>query len=87
VDLPRAFARSWLVDLKPRDIRNSVLSPGHTDTPGLDGLLNSEQKGFLAGETPLDVWELEMTSARRWSFWHRAIAPSSPARNSLWTVV
>src|SRR6266404_5827587 len=49
----RAFARSWVVDLKPRDIRINVLSPGHTDTPGLDGLLNSEQKSFLAGETPL----------------------------------
>jgi NAD(P)-dependent dehydrogenase (short-subunit alcohol dehydrogenase family) len=49
----RAFARSWVVDLKPRDIRINVLSPGHTDTPGLSGLLTSEQKSFLAGETPL----------------------------------
>src|SRR5205823_14212484 len=29
----RSFARSWIVDLKGRDIRINVLSPGHIDTP------------------------------------------------------
>jgi NAD(P)-dependent dehydrogenase (short-subunit alcohol dehydrogenase family) len=49
----RAFARSWILDLKSRRIRVNLLSPGHTDTPGLNGLLNSDQKTFLAGKTPL----------------------------------
>jgi NAD(P)-dependent dehydrogenase (short-subunit alcohol dehydrogenase family) len=31
----RSFARSWIVDLKGRDIRINVLSPGYTATPGL----------------------------------------------------
>jgi NAD(P)-dependent dehydrogenase (short-subunit alcohol dehydrogenase family) len=31
----RSFARTWIVDLKGRDISVNVLSPGHTDTPGL----------------------------------------------------
>jgi NAD(P)-dependent dehydrogenase (short-subunit alcohol dehydrogenase family) len=34
----RNFARSWIVDLKGRDIRINVLSPGPTETPGLLGL-------------------------------------------------
>jgi NAD(P)-dependent dehydrogenase (short-subunit alcohol dehydrogenase family) len=38
----RAFARSCVLDLRPRDIRINVLSPGEIDTPGLNGLLNSE---------------------------------------------
>ena len=50
----RSFARSWIVDLKPRNIRINVLSPGHTQTPGLDGLLNAEIKGVLAATTPLN---------------------------------
>jgi NAD(P)-dependent dehydrogenase (short-subunit alcohol dehydrogenase family) len=52
----RAFARSsrsWIVDLKPLQIRVNVLSPGHTDTPGLDSLLSSDQKNFVAGGTPI----------------------------------
>jgi NAD(P)-dependent dehydrogenase (short-subunit alcohol dehydrogenase family) len=49
----RAFACSRVVDFRPRDIQINVLSSGHIDTPGLNGLLNSEQKSFLAGETPL----------------------------------
>ncbi|MCU1504529.1 MAG: oxidoreductase, partial [Ilumatobacteraceae bacterium] len=34
----RNFARSWIVELKGRDIRVNVLSPGPTETPGLLGL-------------------------------------------------
>jgi NAD(P)-dependent dehydrogenase (short-subunit alcohol dehydrogenase family) len=34
----RSFARSWLVDLKDRQIRVNVISPGTIDTPGLDPL-------------------------------------------------
>jgi NAD(P)-dependent dehydrogenase (short-subunit alcohol dehydrogenase family) len=34
----RTFARSWTVDLKDRNIRVNVLSPGTIDTPILEGL-------------------------------------------------
>ena len=34
----RSFARTWLVDLKDRNIRVNVLSPGTIDTPILDPL-------------------------------------------------
>ena len=34
----RSFARTWLVDLKDRNIRVNVVSPGPIDTPGLNSL-------------------------------------------------
>jgi NAD(P)-dependent dehydrogenase (short-subunit alcohol dehydrogenase family) len=34
----RSFARTWLVDLKDRNIRVNILSPGTIDTPILDPL-------------------------------------------------
>lgn len=34
----RSFARSWMVDLRVRGIRVNVLSPGPTDTPGLQAM-------------------------------------------------
>jgi NAD(P)-dependent dehydrogenase (short-subunit alcohol dehydrogenase family) len=49
----RSFARSWIVDLKGRDIRINVLSPGHIDTPGLSRLYSDEQKAGAAGNVPL----------------------------------
>jgi NAD(P)-dependent dehydrogenase (short-subunit alcohol dehydrogenase family) len=49
----RSFARSWIVDLKGRDIRINVLSPGHIDTPGLSKLYNDEQRAGAAGTVPL----------------------------------
>jgi len=49
----RAFARGWMVDLKARNIRVNVLSPGHIDTPGLSGFLNDAQKAGAAGNVPL----------------------------------
>ena len=49
----RSFARSWIVDLKPRNIRVNVLSPGHTQTPGLDKLLTNEDKAGAADGTPM----------------------------------
>jgi len=40
----RNLARSWIVDLKGRNIRVNVVSPGVVPTPGYDGLgLNVEQ--------------------------------------------
>jgi NAD(P)-dependent dehydrogenase (short-subunit alcohol dehydrogenase family) len=49
----RSFARSWIVDLKGRDIRINVLSPGHIDTPGLSGLYSDDQKAGAAATVPL----------------------------------
>ena len=40
----RNFARSWIIDLKGRDIRVNVLSPGPTRTPGLLGIAPAEQQ-------------------------------------------
>lgn len=55
----RAFARSWILDLKGRGIRVNVLSPGPTRTPGLVGLAGPDaarQQGLLddlAARVPL----------------------------------
>lgn len=54
----RAFARNWILDLAPRRIRVNVLAPGATSTPGLHGLLHTEQqkRQFVAAmeaQTPL----------------------------------
>lgn len=49
----RSFARSWIVDLKGRGIRINVLSPGHTETPGLSRLLDDKQQMAVAGTVPL----------------------------------
>jgi NAD(P)-dependent dehydrogenase (short-subunit alcohol dehydrogenase family) len=44
----RNLARSWIIELKGRNIRINVLSPGPTRTPGLLGLAGSyEQDAFL----------------------------------------
>ncbi|WP_072929146.1 SDR family NAD(P)-dependent oxidoreductase [Nissabacter archeti] len=37
----RNFARSWILDLKARRVRVNVISPGVTDTSGLDTLFGS----------------------------------------------
>jgi NAD(P)-dependent dehydrogenase (short-subunit alcohol dehydrogenase family) len=36
-----SFAWTWIVDLKGRDIRVNVLSPGYTDTPGLSDFVRT----------------------------------------------
>jgi len=45
----RNLARSWILDLKGRNIRINVISPGVVPTPGYDGLgLTQEQiQGFI----------------------------------------
>ncbi|MDQ1424464.1 MAG: hypothetical protein QOD72_1962 [Acidimicrobiaceae bacterium] len=43
----RNFARSWIIDLKGRDIRVNVLSPGPTRTPGLLGIAPPEHRDAL----------------------------------------
>lgn len=49
----RSFARSWIVDLKGRDIRVNVLSPGHTQTPGLSVLLDETVRDAMIANVPL----------------------------------
>jgi NAD(P)-dependent dehydrogenase (short-subunit alcohol dehydrogenase family) len=46
----RSFARSWTTDLKDRKIRVNVVSPGPIETPGVAGLVKTEEelKGFQA---------------------------------------
>ena len=41
----RSFARTWTTDLKARRIRVNAVSPGTTDTPGLQNLLASSEVG------------------------------------------
>jgi NAD(P)-dependent dehydrogenase (short-subunit alcohol dehydrogenase family) len=40
----RSFARSWTVDLKQRKIRVNAISPGPTDTPGVNRLFENGQR-------------------------------------------
>lgn len=54
----RSFARTWTNELKDRQIRVNVVSPGPIDTPGIDGLAqDAEQakqlKAGLAAQVPL----------------------------------
>jgi NAD(P)-dependent dehydrogenase (short-subunit alcohol dehydrogenase family) len=49
----RSFARTWIVDLKGRDIRVNVLSPGYTDTPGLSQFMTEEEKASAVASVPL----------------------------------
>ena len=49
----RSFARTWIVDLKGRDIRVNVLSPGYTDTPGLSHFMTDEEKTEAVATVPL----------------------------------
>jgi NAD(P)-dependent dehydrogenase (short-subunit alcohol dehydrogenase family) len=41
----RSFARTWILDLKERKIRVNAISPGPINTPGLDGLAQTEGVG------------------------------------------
>jgi NAD(P)-dependent dehydrogenase (short-subunit alcohol dehydrogenase family) len=49
----RSFARTWIVDLKGRDIRVNVLSPGYTDTPGLSHFVTDQEKAAMVTSVPL----------------------------------
>ena len=49
----RSFARTWIVDLKGRDIRINVLSPGYTDTPGLSDFVTDREKAEMVASVPL----------------------------------
>jgi NAD(P)-dependent dehydrogenase (short-subunit alcohol dehydrogenase family) len=49
----RSFARSWTLDLKARNIRVNVVSPGPIQTPGFDVLANDEARQFWKSVVPL----------------------------------
>ncbi len=54
----RSFARTWTTDLKDRRIRVNAVSPGATETPGLNELLASAEAGrqrlkTLANDVPV----------------------------------
>jgi NAD(P)-dependent dehydrogenase (short-subunit alcohol dehydrogenase family) len=54
----RSFARTWTMDLKERGIRVNAVSPGFTETPGLNDLMASEdaseeRKKMIANSVPL----------------------------------
>jgi len=49
----RSFARTWIVDLKGRDIRVNVLSPGYTATPGLSHFMTDEERASAIASVPL----------------------------------
>jgi NAD(P)-dependent dehydrogenase (short-subunit alcohol dehydrogenase family) len=49
----RSFARTWIVDLKGREIRVNVLSPGYTDTPGLSHFVTDDEKASMVASVPL----------------------------------
>jgi NAD(P)-dependent dehydrogenase (short-subunit alcohol dehydrogenase family) len=54
----RSFARTWTTDLKARHIRVNAVSPGATDTPGLNELFGSSEVGqqrlkLLSNAVPL----------------------------------
>jgi NAD(P)-dependent dehydrogenase (short-subunit alcohol dehydrogenase family) len=40
----RSFARTWTVELKQRKIRINAISPGPIDTPGFNGLAQTEEQ-------------------------------------------
>jgi NAD(P)-dependent dehydrogenase (short-subunit alcohol dehydrogenase family) len=50
----RSFARGWILDLNGRDIRINVLSPGHTETPGLSALMDEAARTSLLPKIPLN---------------------------------
>src|ERR1700689_2400747 len=51
----RSFARSWTMELKDRGIRVNVISPGPIQTPGVDGLAQTEEQrqGIVAQLTSM----------------------------------
>ena len=49
----RSFARTWIVDLKGRDIRINVLSPGYTATPGMSHFMTDQEKASAVVSVPL----------------------------------
>lgn len=51
----RSFARTWASELRDRGIRVNAVSPGATDTPGIDGLATQLFDGPTASKQFADV--------------------------------
>lgn len=51
----RNFARTWLLELKPRNIRVNAISPGAVHTPGLAGLVPEEHQAGLPAQLATEV--------------------------------
>jgi NAD(P)-dependent dehydrogenase (short-subunit alcohol dehydrogenase family) len=54
----RNFARNWILDLKDRHIRVNTISPGVTETPGLNEVFGGgeqaeQTKAYAASQIPL----------------------------------
>src|SRR5258705_10918878 len=49
----RSFARSWTSDLKARNIRVNVLSPGPVQTPGFDVFASDDVRNYMKSIGPL----------------------------------
>ncbi|HUO00087.1 MAG TPA: glucose 1-dehydrogenase [Bradyrhizobium sp.] len=49
----RSFARTWTADLKARQIRVNVLSPGPIRTPGFEVFANDEMQHYMKSMVPL----------------------------------
>ena len=75
----RSFARTWIVDLKERDIRINVLSLGYTDTPGLSHFMTDEEKASAVASVRSGGWVRPTIWARPRYSWPPTIAPTSPA--------
>ena len=85
----RSFARTWTTDLKDRRIRVNAVSPGATDTPGLNDLLASTEAGqqrlkMISNRSRSAGLVRPMRSRRPWCFSHPTTAASSRERNCLW---
>jgi NAD(P)-dependent dehydrogenase (short-subunit alcohol dehydrogenase family) len=49
----RSFARTWAAELKDRQIRVNVVSPGPIDTPGFQAFANDDMRAGLQNMIPL----------------------------------
>ena len=78
--------RSWTVDSKQRNILVNAVSPGPIDTPGLRGLIHSQQQGeqfkeYLVSTVPLGRMGSPEEVAKAVSFSHLMKVVSSQALN------
>jgi NAD(P)-dependent dehydrogenase (short-subunit alcohol dehydrogenase family) len=85
----RSFARTWTTDLKERRIRVNAVSPGATDTPGLENLLASSEAGqqrrkMISSTVPLGRFGTPDEVAKAVVFLASETAASSRERNCLW---
>ena len=87
----RSLARTWASELRDRRIRVNVVSPGATETPGIEGLPRMLFPGpraaakfeeFQIGSVPIAHSAPPTRWPTRCCFWHRTSAASPPAPTS-----